>query len=77
MRSLFLIALGVVGSVLGVTTLVTTINRGSARLRGGRRVTRLRQPYLFRANVVALWFAILVFVGMLYLGLSELLATPQ
>jgi hypothetical protein len=72
-RSLLLIALGVVGAILSVTTLVKTINSGCARLRGGRRMTVTRQPYLFRANFVALWVAILVFVGTLYLGLSELL----
>ena len=73
MRNLFLIAIGVIGSILGVATLVRTINSGTARLRGGRRVTATRQPYLFRANLIALWVAILVFVGLLYLGLSELL----
>ena len=73
MRSLFLIAIGVIGSILSVTALVRTINSGAARLRGGRRVTATRQPYLFRANLVALWVAILVFVGMLYAGLSELM----
>jgi hypothetical protein len=72
-RSLFLIAIGVIGSILGVATLVRTIYSGTARLRGGRRVTATRQPYLFRANLIALWIAILVFVGLLYLGLSELL----
>jgi hypothetical protein len=73
-RSLILIAVCVIGLFCSVTTLVRTINSGAARLRGGRRVTATRQPYLFRANLVALWVAILVFVGMLYLGLAELLA---
>jgi hypothetical protein len=71
-RSLLLIAVGVLGSILSGTTLVRTINSGSARLRGGRRVTATRQPYLFRANLVALWVAILIFVGMIYVGLSKL-----
>jgi hypothetical protein len=73
-RSLLLIAVCVIGLFCSVTTLVRTINSGAARLRGGRRVTATRHPYLFRANLVALWVAILVFVGMLYLGLAELLA---
>lgn len=65
-----LIALGAVGLVLGVTTLATTIKSGSARLRGGRRVTAARQPYLFRANLIALCAAILIFAAMLYLGMT-------
>ena len=73
MRSLLLITLGLIGSVVAVTTLVRTINSGTARLRGGRRVTATRHPYLFRSNLAALWVAILVFVAMLYVGLSELL----
>jgi hypothetical protein len=72
-RSQLLIAIGVIGLILSVTTLVRTINSRSTRLRGGRRVTATRQPYLFQANLLAVWVAILVFVGMIYLGLSELL----
>jgi hypothetical protein len=70
MRSLLLIALGAVGLVFGVSTLVTTIKSGTARLRGGRRVTAIRQPYLFRANLVALWVAVLIFIAMIYLGVT-------
>ena len=70
MRSLLLIALGAVGLIFGVSTLVTTIKSGTARLRGGPLVTAARQPYLFRANVVALCAAILIFGAMLYLGVT-------
>ena len=75
MRSRFLIAIGVIGSVLSVTALVRTINSGVRPAARGRRVTATRQPYLFRANLFALWVSVIIFVGMLYAGLSELLGT--
>jgi hypothetical protein len=51
-------------------TLVTTVKGGTARLREGRRITAARQPYLFRANLVALCVVVLIFIAMIYLGLT-------
>jgi hypothetical protein len=53
-RALLLIVLGAVGLALGGLTLGRAVASGRARLRGGRVVTRERNPGLFYGNLVAL-----------------------
>ena len=54
LRPLLLIALGAVGLWLGSVALWRAMRSGQARLRGGRMVTRRRNPGLFYSNLVAL-----------------------
>jgi len=54
MRSLAIGLLGLLGLGFGSHSLLKTLRGGTARLRGGRRITRTRHSMLFWANVAAL-----------------------
>ena len=64
--------LGLIGLGFGSYTLSKTLRSGSARLRGGRRITRARQPLLFWANAVALCVLLAVSLGLIVAGVARL-----
>jgi hypothetical protein len=58
--------LGVGGMCLGLYGLIHTFTSRAAVLRGGRRVTRERNPHLYWANVLAICALILISAGLAY-----------
>ena len=71
-HALILAAAGSAGLWLGVRALAKTLNTGKARLRGGRWITRSRNPGLFRSNVAALCTLILLMLCLLYIAATDL-----
>ena len=72
-HALMLIPAGSAGLWLGARTLVKTLETGKARLRGGRTITRARNPGLFRTNVAALCTLILLMLCLLYIAATDLI----
>ena len=70
-RSLILALLGVAGFALSAYSLQTTLKTGTAHLRGGRRITRTHNPSLFWTNVIGLCVALVMSLGLLYVGLLK------
>jgi hypothetical protein len=64
----YIAAVGALGLSLGVFALISTLVRGTAKLRGGRTISRTRNPRLYRANIVAILLLILISAGLVYLG---------
>jgi len=64
--------LGLIGFGFGSYTLSRTLSSGAARLRGRRRITRTRHPVLFWANVVALCAVLAASLGLLIIGITDL-----
>jgi hypothetical protein len=54
MRELLLIAIGAVLLYLGSRQMVSTLNSGSVRIRGGRIINRNHQPVMFWLNFAGL-----------------------
>jgi hypothetical protein len=63
-----IIGLGILGMIVGIYGLATTISTERATLRGGRKITRAHNPTLYWANVAAIGVLILISAGLIYLG---------
>jgi predicted Co/Zn/Cd cation transporter (cation efflux family) len=67
---LFAAALGLLGSVLGSYGIYSTIATRTAILRGGRRISRQRNPSLYWANFTALCLLVAISMALIYIGLK-------
>jgi hypothetical protein len=65
----YIAVLGVVGLSLGVFALASTLIRGTAILRGGRGISRTRNPRLYGANIVGILALIIISAWLVYLGI--------
>jgi hypothetical protein len=63
-----MIALGVASFCGGAYGLMKTLTSGTARLRGGRRIRREKNPALYWANVVALGVLLVLSVVLIGIG---------
>jgi hypothetical protein len=71
-HALILIAAGVPGIFFGLHSLAQTLKTGKTRLRGGRTITRTRNPWTFRASVAGLCMFILLMLYILFIAASDL-----
>ena len=71
MKSAALALIGLIGLGLGGYTLIKTVRTGTARLRGGRRITKQRHPRPFWTNVIALSVLLVISLWLLYLADSR------
>ena len=63
--------IGLVGLGLGGYALLKSLRTGTARLRGGRKITRERNPRLFWTNVIALCVLLALSLWLLFLAASR------
>ena len=68
MREIILLVLGVLGLCASTLELAKTWRTGSARLRGGRRVLRARNPSLYWTNFTALCILLVLSLGLVYVA---------
>ncbi|HYM18894.1 MAG TPA: hypothetical protein VEU06_10045 [Micropepsaceae bacterium] len=68
MRELMLLTLGVLAFCMGAYAIMATLRSGTARLRGGRKVTRAKNPALYWTNVVAL--GVLMGLSLVLIGIA-------
>jgi hypothetical protein len=67
-RELILLTLGVCGFGAGAYAMIAALRSGSARLRGGRKVTRAKTPYIYWTNIVAL--CVLMLLSLVVIGIA-------
>ena len=70
MRSFGTGLLGLLVLGFGGYTLSKALRSGAARLRGGRRITRTRNPVQFWVNVAALCVVLALSLGLLVAGVT-------
>jgi len=68
MRDLLLMGVGVASFGAAAFGLVKTLRSGTARLRGGRKVTRTKNPVLYWTNVAAL--GVLMALSLIVIGIA-------
>jgi hypothetical protein len=58
--------LGAIGLAFAGVGLIRTLVTRNATLRGGRRISKWRNPRLYWTNLAALWLTVLICAGLIY-----------
>jgi hypothetical protein len=66
--NLLVSVLGAIGFYLAGFALLRTLVTRTAKLRGGRRISRWRNPRLYWTNLAALCATVLISAGLIYFG---------
>jgi hypothetical protein len=66
--NLLISGLGAIGFLFAGVALVRTLVTRTATVRGGRRISRWRNPRLYWTNLAALCVTVLISAGLFYFG---------